>query len=100
MLRIEKSYDRYTDYIECHRNGEFITVHDAIKFMEQAIMYFGHERFHVDSSTGIKITPRKGWLNRLFGVKDRKVGCVRLKAEHLTAWGEEHIGEKYADERI
>jgi hypothetical protein len=100
MLKIEKSYDRYTDFMVAHRNGEFLTTDDAIKFMEQAMFYFGHDRFNVVRKHDVKITPRKGWFNQLFGLKDRAIGCVRLEAKHLTAWGEEHIGEKYADERI
>ena len=97
MLKIEKSYNESTDFIIAHRRGEFLTVEDAIKFMEQAVLYFGHDQFEVVREHDIKFTPRKGWLNRLFGVQDRKIGCVRLTAEHLTGWG---LAEKYAKEQI
>ncbi len=97
MLKIEKAYNASTDFIEAHRNGEFLTVEDAIKFMEQAVLYFGHEQFGVVREHGVKTISRKGWFSQLFGLKDRKIGCVRLTAEHLTGWG---LAEKYADERI
>ena len=97
MLKIEKSYDASTDFMVAHAQGEFLTTDDAIVFMERAIVYFGHDQFSVVREHGIKIIPRKGWFSQLFGLKDRKVGCIRLTAEHLTGWG---LAEKYAKEQI
>ena len=94
MLRIEKSYDRYSDFITIHRNGELLTIDDAVFFMEKASSYFGHDRFHVVREHAVKVTPRKGWLNQLFRLKDRTIGCIKLTGQHLTAWGEEFYAKE------